>query len=391
MNGVHDVIIIGAGSVGLPTAFAMAHAGVDVLVLDHAASPGQGSHKAAIGGVRATHSDPAKIRLCLRSLEIFATWEAVWGQSIKWSQGGYSFVAYEERERAILQELLVVQHRYGLNIDWLDRGALLEVVPDLNAEGLLGGTFSPEDGHCSTLLAGHAFYAEAIRAGATFRFNETVTGISVESGRIKRVTTNHGSYSAPIVVNAAGAWSGRIDAQVAAASGASFNHYVIPDSHEAGITEPVAPFLRPLIVDIRPRSGSSNCYFFQLASGQVVFCLTPDPPVPGFDCRDTSGFLPLIARRMIYLVPKLANIRVRRSWRGLYPMTPDGSPLVGWVAAPEGYLVAIGMCGQGLMLGPGLGELLARMVTQDSLSAEDQEILTHLAPNRRFQGQEALK
>lgn len=50
-----------------------------------------------------------------------------------------------------------------------------------------------------------------------------------------------------------------------------------PVLHEAGITEPVAPFLAPLVVDIRPGPGSANVYFFQQASGQLVFCLTPSP------------------------------------------------------------------------------------------------------------------
>jgi sarcosine oxidase subunit beta len=72
-------------------------------------------------------------------------------------------------------------------------------------------------------------------------------------------------------------------------------------------------------------------------------------------------------------------------------MTPDGSPLVGRSREVDGYLLAIGMCGQGFMLGPGLGELLARMVTQDDLSAKDQEILEILSPYRPFKDQEALK
>ncbi len=91
---------------------------------------------------------------------------------------------------------------------------------------------------------------------------------------------------------------------------------VTPDSHEAGITEPVAPFLKPMVVDIRPAQGSSACYFYQLTTGQVVFCLTPDPPIVGFDRRETSAFLPLIAQRMVALMPTLANLRVRRTWRG---------------------------------------------------------------------------
>ncbi len=384
-KSLHDAIIIGAGSVGLPTALAMAEAGLNVLVLDRAPSPGQGSHKAAIGGVRATHSDPAKIRLCLRSLEVFSTWRETYGQDIEWTTGGYTFVAYQDPEAQTLKDVLTIQHGLGLNIDWLDAAELLDVVPTLNPDGLLGGTYSPDDGHCSTLLAGHAFYETAIRAGASFHFSEHVTAISRDENRVTGVVTERATYAAPIVVNAAGAWSGDVDALVGAA------HPVMPDSHEAGITEPVAPFLKPMVVDIRPAQGSSNCYFYQLTTGQVVFCLTPDPPIVGFDRRETSAFLPLIAQRMVALMPTLANLRVRRTWRGLYPMTPDGAPIVGWSPAAEGYLVAIGMCGQGFMLGPGVGELLARMVTQTAPSASDREILNSLSPNRQFSGQEALK
>ena len=143
---VYDVIIIGAGSVGLPTELFMAQAGLKPLVIDQFASPGQGSNKAAIGGIRATHSAPSKIRLGLKSLEVFSTWEETYGDDIEWYQGGYSFVAYSEREERALKDLLKVQQAYGLDIRWLDRDDLLEVIPDLQPEHLLGGTYSPGDG-----------------------------------------------------------------------------------------------------------------------------------------------------------------------------------------------------------------------------------------------------
>ena len=56
---VFDAIVVGAGSVGLPTALFLAEAGLKPLVVDQFAGPGQGSNKAAIGGIRATHSAPA--------------------------------------------------------------------------------------------------------------------------------------------------------------------------------------------------------------------------------------------------------------------------------------------------------------------------------------------
>jgi len=57
---VYDVIIAGAGSVGTPTAMYLAQAGLKVLVIEPLPSCGQASNKHAIGGVRATHSDPSK-------------------------------------------------------------------------------------------------------------------------------------------------------------------------------------------------------------------------------------------------------------------------------------------------------------------------------------------
>ncbi len=384
-KNTYDVIIIGAGSIGVPAAHRLAAEGLEVLVIDKFASQGQGSNKAAIGGIRATHSDPAKIKLCQRTLEIVSTWEDVYGHNLEWTTGGYSFVAYRQKEEKTLKDLLVVQKGYGLNIDWYDKDALLERVPDLNPHGLIGGTISPEDGHCSTILAGHAYYDVAKQYGADFVYLENVVEILQENGRISGVRTDKNTYYAPVLINTAGPWANEVGKL------AGFDHPVMPDQHEAGITEPVANFMLPMIVDIIPTEDSVNYYFYQLHSGQVVFCITPNPSIWGYNRNETSKFLPMVAKRMVNLMPKLANIRVRRTWRGLYPMTPDGSPLIGEMKELPGYLVAIGMCGQGFMLGPGLGELLCRMVVQKEVSADDQLILNTLSPYRQFKGMEALK
>ena len=262
-------------------------------------------------------------------------------------QGGYCFVAYREKEEQALKNVPLKQRELGLNIDWMDRQQLLEVVPDLNPVDLIGGTFSPEDGNASPLLATHAFYAHAQQKGAHFHFNENVHEILTRSGKVTGVKTDRGSYAADVVINAAGAWASEIGRMV------QMNIPVKPDSHESAITEGVAHFLDPMIVDIRPTPGSSNFYFYQHYTGQIVFCITPSPQIWGFDERETSDFLPMVARRMVEVMPRLKNIRVRRTWRGLYPMTPDGNPIIGWAKELEGFLLAVGMCGQGFMLGPG--------------------------------------
>ena len=390
MKNTYDTIIIGAGSIGTPLAWQLAEAGQKVLVLDQFASAGQGSNKEAIGGIRATHSDPAKIQIGLKSLEIFSGWKEIYGEEIGWEQGGYSFVAYHAREEQILKELLLIQKKFGLDIEWHDGPALLKIIPSLNPDGLVGGTFSPGDGSASPMLSVLAFERRAKALGAEFHFKETVTAIECEypnghkNGRVTGVKTDKGAYLSAMVVNAAGPWA----KQVAALAGVDVP--VNPDSHEGGITEPVAHFLRPMVVDIHPTDDSANYYFYQHHTGQIVFCITPNPSIVGMDRRETSVFLPQVAKRMIGIMPRLKNIKVRRTWRGLYPMTPDGAPIVGEVEGLAGYLNAVGMCGQGYMLGPGLAVYLRQWITDDGAD-EARCVLAPLSLYRDFGQKEKLK
>jgi sarcosine oxidase subunit beta len=380
----YDVIIIGAGSIGVPLAMSLAERGKKALVLEDAASPGQGQNKCAIGGVRATHSDASKIKACLRSLEIFATWEKKHGDDIGWIKGGYLFPVYTEGDEKVLRELLKVQRGLGLNIDWVGPDKVRALVPGIASKDLRGGTWSPDDGSASPLLSNNAFYRRAVKLGAEFRFNEPVLRILTENDAVRGAVTARGAYSAPWVVNAAGAQA----AEVSELAGVKVP--VKPDCHEAGITEPAERFFEPMVVDIRPGDKSKNYYFYQNWEGQIVFCLTPQPQIWGADRRSTSEFLPEISRRMISLMPSLSNLKVRRTWRGLYPMTPDGFPVVDFPAALKGYVLSVGMCGQGFMLGPGLGEAVAAHIA-GAPSAEDREILAGFRLERAFTGQEKLK
>jgi len=379
-----DVIIIGAGSIGVPTAFFMAKAGLKVLTIDMLPSVGQASNKHAIGGIRATHSDPAKIHLGNRSLGTFSTWQEIYGDDIEWRQGGYSFIAYEESHASMLRKLITWQQEHGLRIKWLGDQELLAAIPNLNPNGLLGGTYSPNDGTASPLNAAFAFHKRAVENGAVFHFNESVLDFITTDSNISGVITNRGQYHSKWVINAAGGWAKSLSEKI------GLTVPVNPDSHEAAITEPIAPIFDPMIVDIRARPGSENFYFYQHPTGKIIFCMTPDPPILGIHTIASSAFLPKAARRLIEIMPILKNIRVRRVWRGTYPMTPDGSPIIGKVKDYEGLLLAVGMCGQGFMFGPGVGQILTHLVLNECDEA-DRIILDNLSYDRDFLSEEVLK
>ncbi|MDD3094742.1 MAG: FAD-binding oxidoreductase [Candidatus Neomarinimicrobiota bacterium] len=379
----YDILIIGAGSVGVPLAYYLALEKLRVAVLEKEASVGRGQNRAAIGGVRATHSDPAKIAICQESIRCFSSMQDKHGFDIHWKQGGYCYPAYRREEERTFKELLQIQVRYKLNISWLSVDAVIRRIPGINPEGLLGGTFSPEDGSASPLLTSDAYFQLARQSGAEFYFGEEVHEMRTRGKRIEEVRTNKGTYSAGLIINCAGAHA----ANIARLSGQDFP--VNPDSHEAGISEPVRSLFDPMIVDMRPEKDSKNYYFYQNKEGQIVFCITPHPARTGFDCDNTSEFLPLVVRRMIGIYPRLRSLRVRRTWRGLYPMTPDGFPLIGYNRELENNFLAIGMCGQGFMLGPGLGKILAVHLT--SGKSDYDFILKQLNPYRSFDSQEALQ
>jgi len=300
MNKSYDLIVIGAGSIGVPVAMEFAKKGKSVLVIDSLSSPGQGQDKKAIGGVRATHSDRGKILVCQRSIEIFSHWKELYGDDIQWKSNGYSFPAYTEKDEDMLRGLIKIQQSFGLNIRWLSREEYRELNPGISMKGLRGSTYSPEDGSASPLLFTQSCYFRAVEYGA------------------------------------------------------------------------------------------KNFYFYQNTEGQVVFCLTPDPPVWGIDNRATSVFLPMIARRMIRIMPMLVNLKVRRTWRGQYPNTPDGFPIVAKMKELDNFYQAVGMCGQGFMLGPGTAELLCRLMT-DTYDSDDAEVLKSFDPYRDFGDQEMFK
>ena len=377
-----DIIIAGAGSIGVPLSMFLSKEGFNVCVIEKNPSPGQGQNKAAIGGIRATHSDSSKIKTCLKSLEIFSKWKEVYGDDIGWKKGGYLFPVYNENDEKVLKDLLSVQKSYGLNIKWISNEDVCELVKGIKKEGLRGGTYSPDDGSASPLLSNNAFYFKSVEYGTEFVFQERINSVLKRENFI--IKTDKNEYESKYFINAAGANAKEISLML------GVDIPVKPDSHPAGITEPLEGIFNPMVVDIRKGEKSKNCYFYQNFEGQIIFCVTPEPPRWGYDRNVSSEFINETSKRILNLIPSLKDVRIRRLWAGLYPMTPDGFPIVDFNSSGViNYIIACGMCGQGFMLGPGIGWIITEVI-MNRKSRED-DMIINFRLNRSFSGQEKLK
>lgn len=375
-----DVIVIGAGSIGVPTALAIAEKGYRVRVIERNMGPGLALNSKAIGGVRATHSSQAKAYLCQDSITIYSTWQQRTNEDIGWYRGGYLFPSYTSEDTLSLTEIGRDLKNHGLSANWLTPDQMQHVFPWIKASNLAGGLHSPMDGRANPKLANAAFYRACLNLGVQFNFNEKVTAFKFDTGSIESVVTNMGEYHTQYAIIAAGAFANEVG------NLAKISIPLMLEPHTAGnVSITPKETLDPLVIDLRSSPGTAMFYFFQNKAGDLTFTIDPNKPL-----RDPALLNQILEVRFKMLFHNTIRNKLFEYWSGVYPMTPDGTPIIGSAPNIKGLLVAVGMGGQGFMLGPGVGRLLARIV-DGSTTPADKKIIEELAITRRFAQKEKLK
>jgi glycine/D-amino acid oxidase-like deaminating enzyme len=267
-----------------------------------------------------------------------------------------------EHEEQLRQEV-ARGRRLGVDIDLISPAEARRLVPFLETTGIRAISYTASDVYLepSQLPLGYARAAEKL--GATLLEHTAVTGIDVDRGRVSGVVTDRGRIAAPVVVDAAGAWSRVVGALARA------HIPVVPTRHQLVITEPIAgvgPAL-PIV-----RVIDANIYLRPDGDGLLVGGYEPDPvqydmgKVPtDFQVKDLLldlGPLRRLAGAVADQLPVLRELSPREHRGGLPTMTPDGRQLVGPVPAVAGLYVASGCCVGGLSISPAIGEGLAAWI-----------------------------
>src|SRR5579884_3524130 len=204
-----DVVIIGAGIVGSSIAWHLAEAGLShVLVLERESTQGKGSTGKSMGGVRAQFTTPVNIQMSLYSIPFYASFEARLGHPSGYRPQGYLFLATKPAHLDYLNTNQALQRSLGLaNVTMLSTAEIVERVPQLRADDILGGSFCPSDGFIDPNDAMTGFTQRALEHGAELWKSAEVTGIETDSRGIRSIHTTRGDVETRTVVNAAGAWA----------------------------------------------------------------------------------------------------------------------------------------------------------------------------------------
>lgn len=354
----YDAVVVGAGVIGASVAYHLGRAGVRrVAVVERAAAPGRGSSLKAPAGFRHQFSTEINVRLSLDSIARLAALGEETGRTVTFHREGYLVLASDEGGWRQLQAHVALQRSLGVPVEMLSADGAGRLVPMLGTDGVLGAAFCPLDGYGSPRELLDALVVGAQRSGSRFLTGTKVTALRRQRDRAAGVETDRGPVNAPVVILAAGAWSG----DLGAAMGVRLP--VRPSKRTLWETEPLAqpPARLPFVVDL------ASGLLFVRRGNRIVFGLPGrpvDPDPPTFDEEPQHAQLAAVRAEAARRAPLLARAPIAGAWAGPYEMTPDAQPIVDAIDAVPGLYVAAGFSGHGVMHALAVGRVMAEWVTR---------------------------
>lgn len=374
MKATCEVAIIGSGVTGLSTAYSLVEKGLtDVTILEQGYLSSGASTRNG-GGIRAQFTTEENIRLAKWSIDRFRRLGPELNVNFWFRQGGYLFLAESSQELEQLRRASEFQARFELGTRILDSTEIRRMVPCLETGKFIGGSFRKGDGVLFPfpLLFGYAEHVK--KQGVSIETHCPVTGIH-KKGDGFELLTPRGAVKASKLICAAGGWS----RQVSSMLGVDVPTH--PVRHQIMVSEPLAPFLDPMVVTLK-----DGFYVSQGPRGELVGGITEREGNSSNPQKSGLGFAGAMSRRLIELCPRLSSAKMMRQWAGFYDMSPDANPILDRIVGNENAFVSCGFSGHGFMISPAVGEFMACLVLGERVPFPD-------APYRlaRFTGSSSRK
>lgn len=358
MTNNYDLIIVGAGIMATSLAYNLYKDGYTgkIALFEKDDQYEYSSTPRSEGGIRQTFSTEVNIRMSQYSYQVYKKFEeemAFDGENaqINFNENGYLYLL-DKKSMPIFEDILKTQETLGVKTKFMDQKETQSFFPELNVEDLVGSVFDPEAGNADPYSVLQAYIRKVREYGVSFIYEEVDTILTERNKAIGIQTTNGEKYFAPIVVNAAGPWSGDLSAKI-------------------GIEIPVKPLRRQLFsVDTQlkfqneiPFTFDPTGLHFRSERSKVVVGWANDVPY-GYDFKLEKSFFeeeiwPVLAARSSHF----EQLKLENGWTGLYDYNYiDQNAIIGGHPDMGGYFIVSGFSGHGFQHAPAAGKALSELI-----------------------------
>jgi sarcosine oxidase, subunit beta len=351
----YDVVIVGAGSHGLSTAYYLAknHGITNVAVLDKSYI-GSGAAGRNTTIIRANYRTPEGAEFYSASVKLYEGLAADLDFNLLFSQQGHLTLAHSDRGIITANERAEVNRLLGIDSRVIYPDEIAKLCPEMNLSEdvtwpVMAALYHPPGGiiRHDAVVWGYARGAD--RGGVEIHPYTEVTGIDRSNGRVRGVQTTRGDIECDTVISCTAGWSTLV-ADLADVPLPITTHIL-----QAFVTEAVKPFLDVIIV-----SSQMHIYVSQTDRGEFLIGAEIEPYTT-YKGIGTFPFLEYSAKHTLELFPQLERAKILRSWTGLCDLSPDYSPILG-VTEVDGFLVSCGWGTYGFKAAPIVGTTLAELV-----------------------------
>jgi sarcosine oxidase subunit beta len=376
MSNTADVIIVGGGVHGASLAFHLAQGGVKAIVLEKQ-FVGAGATGRSSGLVRMHYDTEVDSRLAWVSFQYFRNWKEMVGGDCGFTRTGFIQLVDAAHNKAL--EANVKMHQAIGILSILVTGEdVKRLAPMFTTDDIEIAAYEPESGYAMPNDTANALINAARARGAQLIQGCTVTGIQVEGGKVTGVETSLDKFSAPIIVNAAGAWAGQINKMV-------------------GLDLPYNTWRHDTMFVIRPNEISrshptvidfGNEMYFRPEDRLTLVGLEDGNPLGESPDSDTDhakkGFVERAIERLCLRVPAMENGALQSAHGGYDGITPDQHPMLG-PAGPDGFFLDCGYSGTGFKIAPAAGLCMAELILEGTAKTID---ISPLRPERFEEGKQ---
>lgn len=375
MTPTFDAIIIGAGVHGASLAFHLAERGLRPVVLERS-FVAAGATGRSSGLVRMHYDLPAEAHLAFVSFQYFRDWPQRVGGECGFTNTGFLQLVGRDQVAALKANILA-QQQIGINTQLVTAEDVCRLAPDFTTDDIEFAAYEPESGYADPSMTAASLMAAAKSRGAVLIQDCTVQGINAAAGRVTGVESSKGVFSAPIVVNAAGAWGKQV-------------------CEMAGLDLPLSTWRHETMFIRRPPAWTSShptvidfpnmMYFRPEGRSLTLVGLEDGNPIgesPEGDADHARpGFVERAIERICRRIPRMERASLQSAHAGYDGITPDQHPVLGPLG-PDGFWLDTGFSGTGFKIAPAVGQCMSEWILDGMPSTVD---ITLFSPARLLDG-----